>query len=39
LFATEGRVCDYLDKSEKLDIGDIRISADGPHLVMGLIER
>jgi|TARA_B110000037_G_scaffold209337_1_gene258395 hypothetical protein len=36
LFATEGGVCDYLDKSEKLNIGDIHISADGPHLAMGL---
>ena len=37
MFAAEDRVCDYLDKSEKLDIGDIHISADGPHFAMGLV--
>ena len=35
--AAEDRVCDYLDKSEKLDISDFNIPANGTHLAMGLI--
>ncbi len=37
LFQAETEVKDFLDKSESLKMGDISISADGPHLAMGLI--
>jgi len=37
LFSAEDRVRDYLDKSETLALGDLRISADGPHVVMAVI--
>lgn len=37
LFTAEDKVREYLDKSESLELGDLRISADGPHLAMAII--
>lgn len=37
LFAVEDQIHDFLNASSELDVGDLRISVDAPHLAMQLI--
>lgn len=39
LFAAEDQIRTYLEKTEHLEIGDIRVSVDSPHFAMDLIAR